>query len=112
MKILPIMFWVLSVCAFLLFVRLWAGSGSLPEIWSLQERIEEQQKENEALTQRNDKLAMDVSSISGDPEAIEGHARSELGMIKRGETYYQVILKQDETLKPHIPQAKGQAHVE
>lgn len=113
MKITEIMFWVLSVCALLLFIRLWAGSGSYPEIWALQERITKQEAENKALIERNEKLIADVQSISEDPKAIEGHARSELGMVKRGEMYYQVILKQDESTKRQdIPQVDKKAYVE
>lgn len=113
MKVTEVMFWVLSISALLLFIRLWAGSGSYPEIWALQDRIEKQAAENQALVDRNEKLAADVQSISEDAKAIEGHARSELGMVKRGEMYYQVILKQDESTKRQdIPQVDKNAYVE
>lgn len=70
---------------------LWLGDGSLATIWRLQQSIESQQKENKVLAERNKALEAEVSDLKQGKEAIEERARSELGMIKKGETYIQVV---------------------
>lgn len=106
---------VLSVLSLALFIRLWLGTGSYPEIWDLEGQIAEQKQLNEAQAKRNEQLQADVLDISRDDAVIEDRARSELGMIKRGETFYQVILNSDtktESPKP-APAATGtQTYVE
>lgn len=106
---------VLSVLALALFVRLWLGTGSYPEIWDLAGQIAEQKQLNEAQAKRNEQLQADVLDISRDDAVIEDRARSELGMIKRGETFYQVILNSDtktELVKPATPATGTQTYVE
>lgn len=100
----------LSVLSVALFLRLWLGTGSYPEIWDLQGQIAEQKHLNEEQTKRNESLQSEVLDISRDDAAIEDRARSELGMVKKGETFYQVILNSDPTPVP-APQT-GQPHVE
>ncbi len=90
----------LSVLSLMLFLRLWLGTGSYPEIWDLQGQIAEQKRLNEEQTKRNEGLQSEVLDISRDDAAIEDRARGELGMIKQGETFYQVILNSDPTQAP------------
>lgn len=102
----PIMIWVLGIVLFFLCIRIWVGSGSYPEIWQLEQRIQVQKDENQQLTERNRKLEADVASITQDNATIEDYARSELGMVKDGETFYQVILK-DQLDTPLLPPAQA-----
>lgn len=95
MKITQILLVILSLLALLLFTRLWVGTGSFPEIWELEAQIEQQKAANEASLQRNKQLESDVNELGESAAAIEGHARSELGMIKKNETFYQVIMRED-----------------
>lgn len=83
-----------ALLALLLFVRLWFGTGSYPDIWSLEQQIAEQTQANTEQEARNERLSEDVANIGRDDVAIEGHARSELGMVKEGEIFYQVILRE------------------
>ena len=76
-------------------VRLWTGAGGMPEVWRLQERVADQRQENDALARRNDALAADVADLKDGREAVEERARSELGMTRPGEVFYQVIEKPD-----------------
>ena len=94
-------------------MRLWMGAGSLPEIWELEEQISIQTQLNKEQLEKNNELKADVSELSKDDTAIEDHARSELGMIKKSETFYQVILREDHP-KPLavIPEGKSKKHVE
>ena len=77
----------------LLQYRLWVGEGSLEELHTLRAQIEEYRAELERLKARNLALAADVQDLKTGLEAIEDRARSELGMIQRGEVFLQVIEK-------------------
>jgi cell division protein FtsB len=70
---------------------LWIGEGSLTSAWRLEDHIEEQRAENDRLQLRNDALTAEVSDLKSGLSAIEERARSELGMIKQGETFVQII---------------------
>ena len=82
---------ILLVLLLLLQYRLWVGEGSLAEVNNLQQEIAAQQQKLAKLRQRNRALQAEVRDLKQGMEAIEERARSELGMIKEGETFYQVI---------------------
>lgn len=71
--------------------KLWVGEGSLAEIWSLHQAGEVQREENAGLKERNAALEAEVQDLKQGLDAIEERARSELGMIKDGETFYQIV---------------------
>lgn len=71
--------------------KLWVGEGSLAEIWSLHQAGELQREENARLKERNAALEAEVQDLKQGLDAIEERARSELGMIKDGETFYQIV---------------------
>ncbi|HEY8011743.1 MAG TPA: cell division protein FtsB [Rudaea sp.] len=72
-------------------VKLWAGDWGLREIARLQGQIAMQKAENAKLKQRNDALAADVEDLRNGKDAIEERARTELGLIKPDEIFYQVV---------------------
>lgn len=80
----------LAIVFLILQGQLWLGQGSLPDLWRLRDNIRAQQLENRALQERNLGLAAEVADLKQGLEAVEERARSELGMIRRGETFYQV----------------------
>src|SRR3954471_16954000 len=61
------------------------------DVWRLEKQLAEQKQENLRLKQRNEKLAAEVEDLKSGKEAIEERARSELGLIKPGEVFYQVV---------------------
>lgn len=71
--------------------KLWWGQGGLEEARALQARVEVQRQENARLQQRNDALEAEVEDLKSGEAAVEDRARSELGMIKPGETFYRVV---------------------
>ncbi|MGB5439193.1 MAG: cell division protein FtsB [Gammaproteobacteria bacterium] len=70
---------------------LWIGDGSLQDVWRLHRDVERQRQENAQLRERNETLDAEVLDLQQGQEAIEEHAREDLGMIKKGETFYQVV---------------------
>ncbi|WP_455211689.1 cell division protein FtsB [Kaarinaea lacus] len=84
---------ILIVVLLLLQYKLWFGDGNMREVWALREAIEQQKDENQRLLERNAALEAEVQDLKQGLEAIEERARSELGMIKKDETFFQIIEK-------------------
>ncbi len=82
---------ILFVLLALLQYRLWVGEGSLAEVNNLKQEIAIQRQGLEQLRQRNRALAAEVQDLKQGLNAVEERARSELGMIRKGETFYQII---------------------
>lgn len=82
---------ILALLFFVLQYDLWLGEGSLATVWQLQQGIEQQKKENGVISQRNDSLLAEVNDLKKGDSALEERARNELGMIKKGETFIQVV---------------------
>lgn len=82
---------ILIVLLIWLQYRLWLGDGGIPEVLELEEEIETVQTEVDKLQERNSALNAEVMDLKTGIEAIEERARSEMGMIKKDEIYYQVI---------------------
>ncbi|NOZ52884.1 MAG: cell division protein FtsB [Gammaproteobacteria bacterium] len=82
---------ILIILLVLLQFKLWFGDGSVREVWRLETAIDSQQKKNALLQERNAALEAEVKDLKKGLEAIEERARSELGMIKKDETFYQII---------------------
>ena len=85
--------WVVMLLVLLFIVmqyKLWVGDGSLIEVQHLRKAIEVQQAEYERLKARNDKLEVEVRDLKTGLAAVEERARTDLGMIKKGETFFQV----------------------
>ncbi|HEC84922.1 MAG TPA: cell division protein FtsB [Thioploca sp.] len=88
MKILIV---ILSLLLINLQYHFWIGKGNYQEYNSLKKMIEQQQQKNAVLKIRNDALVAEVADLKSGLEAIEERARLELGMIKRGEVFYQIV---------------------
>ena len=71
--------------------QLWFGDGSLQDVWELHQEVEMQRQENIELRERNAALQAEVTDLQQGFDAIEEHAREDLGMVKEGETFYQVV---------------------
>lgn len=79
----------------LLQYRLWLGDGGLHEVGQLKAEITRQREENAQLRERNRTLAAEVQDLKKGTTAIEERARTDLGMIGRSETFYQVVTPKD-----------------
>ena len=76
---------------------LWFGKSNVVDLIHLRHSVNVLEQENLALRARNNRLHADVNEIKNRVEAIEARAREQLGLIKPGETYYQVVLPEDNT---------------
>lgn len=74
-----------------LHYRLWVGEGSLAETNLLERRVFRAMTDNEVKANRNRILRAEVIELKSGLESIEERARSELGMIKEGETFYLLV---------------------
>lgn len=72
-------------------VKFWVGDYSLRSIHQLRQSVNEQKFRNDEMRQRNDALAAEVDDLKHGDEAVEARARRNLGLIKKGEVFYQVI---------------------
>ena len=71
--------------------QLWTGRGSVGHVQELRQQIAEQQAANAQARAANEHLAAEVSDLKSGLEMVEEKARSELGMVKPGEIYVQVV---------------------
>jgi cell division protein FtsB len=71
-------------------LKLWV-SGGMRDVWRIELAVRHQEAENAKQQGRNEQLAAEVSDLKEGAEAIEERARSELGMVKNDEVFYQVI---------------------
>lgn len=69
-------------------LQLWIGEGSVSELLSTTTQIDQQLKENERLYRRNRLLASEVVELQNGLETVEEQARLDLGMVRKGETFY------------------------
>jgi cell division protein FtsB len=82
---------ILLVLLIALQIKLWTGHGGLGDMWRLERNVAAQKAENARLKARNEALSAEVKDLKEGDEAVEERARSELGLVKPGEVFYQVV---------------------
>ena len=82
---------VIILLVILLQYRLWYGNGGIAEIKAYQQRLDDLKVQVEEKRERNEALYAEVLDLRKGQEALEERARDELGMIKEGETFFQVL---------------------
>ncbi|HKU69806.1 MAG TPA: cell division protein FtsB [Burkholderiales bacterium] len=83
----------LALAALIVLIQypLWLGKGSWLRVWEVDQQIRAQRDTNRSLQARNNALEAEVRDLKVGQEAIEERARSELGMIRQDEIFYQVV---------------------
>jgi cell division protein FtsB len=71
--------------------KLWFSNGGFLESRFLTKKITTQDAKNADLQKQNAILMADVKALKHNDDAIESRARNDLGMIKKGEIFYQVV---------------------
>jgi cell division protein FtsB len=82
---------ILAVALILLQYRLWVSDQGLREVSRLQVAVDAQRTANHEQGELNRQLDAEVTNLKGGLAALEERARSELGMVGAGETFYQVV---------------------
>ena len=83
--------WIIAVLLFIILglqYRIWIGEGSVEQMVQLQREIDKQKIENATLEERNRVLMAQIKELKEGTESIEAKARTDMGMIKEGETFY------------------------
>ncbi len=88
MKYLMILVGILTL---LLQYRLLSGEGSIQQINQYQGQIDQLKIDVKQKQDRNNAIYADVVDLRKGKEALEERARYELGMIKEGETFFQIV---------------------
>lgn len=71
--------------------RLWVADGGIAHTHRLKTQAEIQQAENDRLKARNAALDAEVADLNTGTAAIEGRARTTLGMVRQNETFFLVV---------------------
>ena len=83
----------LAALIVLLQYPLWLGKGSWLKVRDLEAQVAEQRATNANLKARNEAMDAEVRDLKQGSEALEERARTELGMIRKDEMFYQVVAK-------------------
>lgn len=97
---------ILVALLILLQYPLWLGKGGWLKVWDMGRQVEAQQQANRQSQSRNALLDAEVRDLKQGTDAIEERARSELGMIKRNEVFYQFIGNQPPAPASSVPSAQ------
>ena len=92
----------------LLQYRLWLSGDGVRELARLSESVAQQKADNAEAIARNQQLVAEVADLKSGMTAIEERARSELGMIGRNETFYQVVPVRPRAVLPAKPAERTQ----
>jgi cell division protein FtsB len=81
-----------ALAALILLVQypLWLGKGGWLRVWEVDQQIRSQRETNRQLQGRNSALDAEVQDLKGGLDAVEERARSELGMIRENEIFFQI----------------------
>lgn len=85
-----IVFLMAVLLLLLLQYKLWWGESGYYDRQAMQQHIEAQRLDNAKLLERNRILSAEVYDLKSGMEAVEEHARLDLGLIKPNETFVQM----------------------
>lgn len=85
----PLVFLIILLA--ILQYQFWLGEGGLIDVWNIQEKITAQKHKNQEFRERNLSLHAEVLDLKQGFEAIEERSRHDLGLIRPGETFFQVV---------------------
>lgn len=84
--------WIILIFLFIfLQYKLWFAPGNAFDVLSFEQSVRGQEYENETRKLRNQQLEAEVDNLKTGTDAEEERARGELGMIKKGEVFYQFV---------------------
>ena len=86
--------WLVTTLIILLGIlqyQLWFQPGSIFQAWHLNQQLTQLNTENQKLKTQNKNFIAEVHALKKGQQAIEQYARHDLGLIKKGETFYQIV---------------------
>lgn len=89
----------LAVLAVLLF-RFWFSESGWFAVRDLEANVEAQMRQTADLAQRNRVLAAEVMTMKEGNQIVESRARTDLGMVAEGETFYVVVSSESDEQTP------------
>ncbi len=92
--------WIFIALIAALQFPMWLGKGGWLQVREYDRQLALQREANAKLKARNDALDADVRDLKTGYEAIEERARSELGMIRQDEVFFQLQEGGVEKAKP------------
>ena len=103
----------LAAALLMLQYRIWFSGDGVSEVMRLRKAVAAQQSDNERLSARNRQLAAEVRDLKQGYSALEERARSDLGMVAKNETFFQVGPAESPLIAPTVPgtpNARSPAH--
>lgn len=82
---------VLAALLVLIQYPLWLGKGGWLRVWDMERQVETANVKVQKLKARNAKLESEVNDLKEGTDAVEERARLELGMLKKGEVFIQIV---------------------
>lgn len=88
-------FLTIALIALVILIQypLWFGKGGWLRIGALDRQVTAEKSKNDKLKARNDKLQSEIADLKRGTDALEERARYELGMVKKDETFVQIVKK-------------------
>jgi cell division protein FtsB len=93
----------LAAALLMLQYRIWFSTDGISEVMRLRKAVAAQQGDNERLSARNRQLAAEVRDLKQGYSALEERARSDLGMVAKNETFFQVSPIESPVIAPAAP---------
>lgn len=82
---------MLAIAGLAMQGQLWLSDSGFRKTRDLRNAVQAQQEQNDALRSRNRALEAEVLNLKNGRAAAEERARTDLGMIGKTETFYQVV---------------------
>ncbi len=82
---------ILAIAALAMQGQLWLSDDGFRKTRQLRDAVEQQRTQNQYLRDRNASLEAEVINLKEGRAAAEERARTDLGMIGKNETFYQVV---------------------
>jgi cell division protein FtsB len=82
---------VLGALIVLIQYPLWLGKGGWMRVWDMDRQVSAQKNVNAGLQARNQALDAEVRDLKQGFDAVEEHARYELGMIRQDEIFFRIL---------------------
>ena len=93
----------LAAALLMLQYRIWFSTDGVSEVMRLRKAVAAQQSDNQRLSARNRQLAAEVRDLKQGYSALEERARSDLGMVAKNETFFQVGPIESPLIAPTAP---------